>query len=98
MVKLFTLSFEQWITQFRDEKSDRGIFARWFDDRCRNSYSKWSNGKRLTKVPFLRSLEKGHCSEFVKDTFLILWKEFEQVPNAVTTHNNKGIKIKITRM
>ena len=84
-----SVSFNSWIAQFQKEKSDRGIFARWFVDREGNGYA---TTRPITKRSFLEVLKKKNSNQFLTQTFEELWIKFEKIPHAITAH---GVKIKI---
>jgi|APSaa5957512535_1039671.scaffolds.fasta_scaffold38715_2 hypothetical protein len=80
------ISFNSWVIQFKTEKSDYGIFARWFLDRTGGGLAK---PKSVTKKTFLRELQSLDSSQFLQDTFVELWNQFKLVPNAVTAPRNQ---------
>lgn len=94
--KTYSNSFNCWIRKFEKEKSDRGIFARWFSDRGGMGYSQ---NKTITKRAFMLQLARTDCSQFIQDSFENLWNEFELIPNAIIIPVNKTtLKRKIRRI
>jgi len=89
-----TISFNDWITQFRKEKSDRGIFARWFVDREGISYAKT---RPISKKSFLLVMGRENTSRFLRDVFEESWNDFLIIPNAIIIRNYK-IKMVIPRI
>jgi|APSaa5957512535_1039671.scaffolds.fasta_scaffold14636_3 hypothetical protein len=69
------ISFNVWIIQFRKEKSDRGILARYFLG--------YQSGYSInSKDEHVKRLIKNGGSEFLVETFELMWLEFEKLPNA----------------
>ncbi len=69
------ITFTRWITAFNKEKSNRGILARYF-----TSYDFFQHTS--AKDEFVRKMIENGGSEFLIDTFEIVWNDFQAVPNA----------------
>jgi len=71
------ISFQDYLLEFKNEKSNRGIFARWFD------------GTLLTRIKNLIEIEsmmkQSGCSDFLVNEMKQCWEDFEKLPNAQTS-------------
>ena len=93
MIKLGTqlgfTPFSIWLAKFEKNKSDIGILARWF--------SSCEFRQVCTKDLIKERMIKMGCSEFLVDTFVNTWNEFEMVPNArisIKTVDSRGRKFR----
>ena len=58
-----------------NEKSDRGIFARWFESNGGSN-----RGTSLKEVKMF--MKKCGCSDFLINVMNQCWKDFDKIPNA----------------
>ncbi len=73
--------------KFINEKSDRGIFARWFNG------NESSNTTALNLVE--KYMKKCRCTDFLINVMKQCWEDFDKIPNArisIVLPNGRGIR------
>lgn len=68
------IPFNRWINQFKKEKSDRGILARWI--------SSYDFLMLCTMNEVTQKMKTFGCTQTLIDIFEKCWIEFELIPNA----------------
>lgn len=92
MINSFTrLPFTIWISRFRHENSDKGIFARWMDSS--ELIMKHSDEQ------FIKKIRRVGGTETLIEIFRKVWEEFETIPKAkITIPTRTGFGKKYSRL